>query len=84
MQRPGWRQIYRFDAIARVQPEPASDEESETPSPPVYEQLYGLVREDARHGEMSVQVFPHSQARCELFAQWSVDMIQLRGGQSLS
>jgi len=77
IQRPGWIQIYRFEAVATPQPadaEPAGSSQSELSSV----LLYGLVRDDGRtHSE--VEVFVHPARRIELFQQWSKGMITLRG-----
>ena len=79
VQRPGWLQVFRFEATARVQAE-----ESDGPDPDaVYDELYGLVREDARHKMTSVRVFHDPSERRELFLRWSEDLIQLRGAQGL-
>jgi len=77
IQRPGWIQIYRFEAVATPQPadaEPAGSSQSVLSSV----LLYGLVRDDGRtHSE--VEVFVHPGRRIELFQQWSKGMITLRG-----
>lgn len=79
VQRPGWLQVYRFEARARVQVE-----EIEGPEPEAtYENLFGLVREDARKSQTSIRVFARSDQRRELFLRWSEDLIQLRGAQGL-
>ncbi|MEM6468637.1 MAG: hypothetical protein AAF802_03650 [Planctomycetota bacterium] len=81
VQRPGWLQVFRFEATARVQAEESDD----GPDPdPVYEELYGLVRDDIRHKLLSVRVFKEPSERRELFARWSDGLIQLRGAQGLS
>lgn len=82
VQRPGWLQVYRFDAVARVIPALLEDDDGPEP-PAVHAQLYGLVREDARHHQTTIRTFDSVQARRELFAQWSAGMIQLRSGRSL-
>ena len=76
VQRPGWLQVYRFDASARVVPEDPDDE-------PENQELLGLVRNDARTSKHDVQVFLAEADRRELFAQWSEEMICLRGAQGL-
>ncbi|MDV6028718.1 hypothetical protein [Planctomycetes bacterium TBK1r] len=79
VQRPGWLQVFRFEATARLQAE-----ETEGPDPEaVYENLYGLVRDDIRHKTNSVRVFQDPSERRELFLRWSEDLIQLRGAQGL-
>jgi len=79
VQRPGWLQVYRFEATARVQAE-----ETDGPDPePRYETLYGLVRDDIRHKSTSIRVFADSRQRRELFLRWSEDLIQLRGAHGL-
>lgn len=77
IQRPGWVQIYRFEAVAMNQP---SDSENESSAPPKTTSilLYGLVRDDGRtHSE--VETFIHPGRRIERFHQWSEGMITLRG-----
>ncbi|KAA5540238.1 hypothetical protein FYK55_21655 [Roseiconus nitratireducens] len=79
VQRPGWLQIYRFEAVARLKVE-----ESDGPDPePQYDQLYGLVRDDIRHKLTRVRVFHDPAERRELFLRWSEDLIQLRGSHGL-
>lgn len=80
VQRPGWLQVFRFEATARVQSENTDD----GPDPePVYDELYGLVREDIRQKMIRVRVFEDPLERRELFLRWSEDLIQLRGAQGL-
>ena len=79
VQRPGWLQVFRFEATARIQAE-----ETDGPTPEaVYEQLYGLVRDDIRHKMTSVRVFRQPEERRELYLRWSEDLIQLRGAHGL-
>lgn len=79
VQRPGWLQVFRFEATARLQAE-----ETDGPEPEAqYEQLYGLVRDDARKSMVSVRVFDDPAQRRELFQRWSEGLIQLRGAQGL-
>ncbi len=80
VQRPGWLQVFRFEANARVQ-----FAETDGPEPePVYEALYGLVRDDIRHKMTSVRVFRDADERRELYRRWSDGLIQLRGAHGLS
>ncbi|MEM6778298.1 MAG: hypothetical protein AAF670_11630 [Planctomycetota bacterium] len=79
--RPGWRQVYRFEATARVTP---PDEESNGVTVPVYHELFGLVQEDARHRVSDVRVFVDPAERQELFSRWSDGLICLRGAKGLS
>ncbi len=72
VQRPGWQQIYRFDAIAKLKPLSEDDSEAEAE----FQTLFGLVREDARHNQTIVRAFVIPEERRELFEQWSVAMIQ--------
>ena len=77
IERPGWVQIYRFEAVAIRHP---SDSEIETSTSPMTSSilLYGLVRDDGRaHSE--VETFAHPGRRIERFHQWSEGMITLRG-----
>jgi hypothetical protein len=89
VQRPGWLQVYRFDAIARAiatSASPSVDDEQEDESdmqPAKYATLYGLVREDIRHDITTIRTFDNTAERSELFVQWSEDLIQLRSGRAL-
>ena len=78
VQRPGWRQVFRFEATARV----AEDEESAATGPDCHD-LVGLVRQDHRRGESDVRVFRQEAERRELFARWSDGLIRLRGARGL-
>lgn len=79
VQRPGWLQIFRFEATARLQVEETDGPEPEA----TYDELYGLVRDDIRHKTTTVRVFHDPGQRRELFLRWSEDLIQLRGAQGL-
>jgi hypothetical protein len=82
VQRPGWLQVYRFDAMAKLAS--GSDEHDAGAEKSVALQpLFGLVREDARRDETTVRTFKTKDARRELFELWSADLIQLRGGQGI-
>ncbi len=90
VQRPGWLQVFRFEATARVRPNDPSGQaagqelDPEPDQKPQYRQLFGLVRDDIRHKMNSVRVFEEEDQRRELFANWSEDLICLRGAQGLS
>ena len=82
MQRPGWLQIFRFEAQARLRP---IDAEEDGPEPPAeYRRLYGIVRDDIRHGDSKIRVFEDERERRELFGRWSEDLICLRGAHGLA
>lgn len=82
VQRPGWLQVFRFEASARVTPE---ESDTDGPDPAAeYRELYGLVRNDIRHKVNSVRIFEAESERGELFARWSEDLICLRGAQGLT
>ncbi|GAA4458308.1 hypothetical protein [Novipirellula rosea] len=81
VQRPGWLQVFRFDVTARLVP-PEADSEMADP-PPVYHDLYGLVKDDIRHKINVVRVFDCEHERRSLFTRWSEDMICLRGAHGL-
>lgn len=88
VQRPGWLQVYRFDAVARVKPvnpELLDDDDDGFVSnaPPQFHQLFGLAREDARHDQCTIRTFETVELRREQFEEWSVDLIQLRNGRAL-
>ena len=76
VQRPGWLQVYRFEAIVRVKPQANNDD-------PEQQELLGLVRSDARETGHDVQVFTDESKRRSLFADWTDEMICLRGAQGL-
>jgi len=77
VQRPGWLQVFRFEATARV----SGSGNAETPA--TYHDLFGLVREDHRHNHTEIRVFRSSAQRFELFGRWSDGLLQLRGGSAL-
>lgn len=77
MKRPGWIQIYRFEAIARV----VQDEDAEEGL--VEERFFfGLVRDDGR-AHSQVVTFVSAEGRAVLFREWSDGMICLRGTEGL-
>lgn len=79
VQRPGWVQVYRFEAEARVATLPTDDE----PDPaPEYHSLLGLVRDDGRKGA-EVRTFRDAEQRRELFRKWSDGLLCLRGAHGL-
>lgn len=81
VQRPGWLQVFRFEAEARLRPEDAGD----GPDPEAeYHLLFGLVRDDIRHNVNTIRVFDREDQRKELFARWSEDLICLRGAHGLT
>lgn len=85
VQRPGWLQVFRFEATARLRPTESEEVLDELPdADPEYRQLFGLVRDDIRHKVHSVRVFEDAVQRKELFANWSEDLICLRGAQGLT
>ena len=80
VQRPGWVQIYRFEATARV----AVAVDDDAPEPAAqYHQLFGLIRDDARAGPARVRVFRAAEERKALFIRWAEDLICLRGAADL-
>ena len=82
VQRPGWLQVFRFDATVRVRPE--MDEEVGKDPEPEYREVFGLVKDDIRHKVNTVRFFEREQERIELFARWSEDLICLRGAHGLT
>ena len=81
VQRPGWLQVYRFEAMARVRPlEHADDREDPAAE---YRRLLGLVKDDIRYNVHTVRTFLNEAERRELFKDWSADLICLRGAQGL-
>ena len=82
VERPGWLQVFRFDATARLRP--TAEETDETPTPTAeYHELFGLVRDDIRHHVCSIRFFRQESERRELFSRWSEDLICLRGAHGL-
>ena len=82
VQRPGWLQVFRFEATARVRPSGTDDE---APDPEAeYRDLFGLVRDDIRRKINTVRVFEDEDQRRELFGRWSQDLICLRGAEGLT
>lgn len=80
VQRPGWLQVYRFEATARKQ----LPEQEDVPEPGAeYHELFGLVKDDIRHNINTIRVFDDDTERKELFRRWSGDLICLRGAQGL-
>ena len=80
VQRPGWLQVFRFDATVRVRPE----EEHEGVDPEAeYREVFGLVKDDIRHKLNTVRFFEKEDERIELFARWSDGLICLRGAHGL-
>lgn len=77
MKRPGWIQIYRFEAIARVVRDEDSDGE-------IVEErfFFGLVHDDGR-ALSKVVTFASAEERAILFREWSDGMICLRGTEGL-
>ena len=82
VQRPGWLQVFRFDATVRVRPE---DEDHDGVSPAAeYREVFGLVKDDIRHKVNTVRFFEQEEERIELFARWSDGLICLRGAHGLA
>ena len=80
VQRPGWLQVFRFDATVRVRPE----EEHEGVDPEAeYREVFGLVKDDIRHKLNTVRFFEKEDERIELFARWSDGLICLRCAHGL-
>jgi len=73
IKRPGWVQLYQFDAKARLQ---QSQEEAATDV-----ELFGLVHDDGR-SKSTVYLFHDTQTRSEKFSELSVDMLVLRSSGS--
>ncbi len=82
VQRPGWLQIYRFEATVRLRPDNPSDDLPDAAAE--YRELYGLVKDDIRHKINTVRVFDDEDERRELFSRWSEDLICLRGAHGLT
>ncbi len=81
VQRPGWLQVFRFEATVRVIHKTVEDD---IPDPQAeYQEVYGLVRDDIRHKINVVRVFESDEDRYLLFHQWSDGLICLRGAHGL-
>ena len=81
IQRPGWLQVFRFEATARIVP---NEEKLENePDEARYDDLFGLVKDDIRHKINVVRVFADESERVVLFQRWSKDLICLRGAHGL-
>jgi hypothetical protein len=89
VQRPGWLQVYRFEATARLADSKHADdaapedEDLAADFSPVYHELFGLVREDHRKDQTAIRFFKTHEQRTELFRRWSDGLITLRGGQAM-
>ena len=81
VQRPGWLQVYRFEATVRLRPDDAVEDRPDPDA--VYRELLGLVKDDIRYNIHTVRTFLGEAERRELFANWSEDLICLRGAQGL-
>ncbi len=82
IQRPGWLQIFRFEAEARVRIDVDEDADGPDP-PPQYVQLFGLIQHDFRKSIANVRLFEEPAARKQQFRSWAEGLIQLRGAQGL-
>ncbi len=72
IKRPGWIQVYSFQAVVR----PKQDESEQ--ATPIEEKLYGLVRQDERGSRTDVEFFKDPASRRRLFREWSDGLITLR------
>lgn len=81
VQRPGWLQVFRFEAVARLRAETDDDSPDAEAQ---YHTLYGLVRDDFRHNISDIRVFASENDRRNLFARWSDGLICLRGAYGLT
>ncbi len=79
VKRPGWLQVFRFEASVR---RAVNNQEDSFPPAPVYEELYGLVRLDARY-QTVVKLFVTPDERKQQFAQWAEGLHCLRGSHGL-
>lgn len=96
VKRPGWMQVFRFEVTARlaVTGDDSDDDaqangaaasiDANVSEVPTYHELFGLVREDQRSGQVEIHVFRSGEQRRELFALWSDGLLQLRGGRSMT
>ena len=82
VQRPGWLQVYRFEAMVRMKPQGVEAEDSQ--SQPQYRHVSGLVKDDIRFRVQTVRTFTSERDRRACFADWSEGLICLRGAQGLA
>lgn len=82
VQRPGWLQVYRFEAMVRMKPQGVEAEDSQ--SQPQYRHVSGLVKDDIRFRVQTVRTFNSERDRRACFADWSEGLICLRGAQGLA
>ena len=68
VQRPGWRQIFCFDAAVNVG----------TIDVPSLRSYYGLLLQDERYRKTDIRVFEVPIERLELLDQWAEGMLRLR------
>ncbi len=68
VQRPGWLQIYAFQADCEDQP----------PPPPHLARVFGLLRQDERFDRVDIRLFETASARRTLLEEWSTGLCQLR------
>jgi hypothetical protein len=68
VQRPGWLQVYTFDA--------AWEEKDEVTGHAI--RVFGLVRQDERYNKTEVQFFDTTSARSVLLNQWADGLSRLR------
>lgn len=78
VQRPGWIQVYQFDARVRVRIEVGDDEPD---ADAVYEELFGVLRDDARDKDTKIRCLADTSQREELFHRWSEGLIKTRGAR---
>ncbi len=82
IQRPGWVQIYRFDATARLAQHEVDGVDNDDALPTSLgstdHELYGLVLDDGRK-RSEIRVFRDANERRSLFDDWSEGLICLRG-----
>lgn len=80
IERPGWLQIYRFEAAVRRVRDSVEDAEDYAAADERPEEvlIYGLVVDDGRKGS-EVHTFMNARDRYLFFSERAAGMIQLRG-----
>lgn len=80
VQRPGWVQVYQFTVRVRVRPDAPESEwdESEGPDEAIYEDRFGIVKDDTRGTKLRIRTFDNRDEREVLFQEWAEDLLQLR------
>ena len=85
VQRPGWVQVYRFDVSAKRRvDEDAIDSIAESEvhvdDGDRRDELFGLIKDDARGKVTRIRVFTDAELRRELFEDWADGLLRTSRG----